>query len=164
LSLFFFVTQQEEEGRSSISVYLFLFSLLLVDFLKKQVFRRFDAFFFAYMKIFLENMLCNQRLVKVNFSNQSATVFVKRLQPSKNVTAFFIVKRGFASPKKSFTGVDEAGLGPILGPLAIARVTVAGDSAEGFTQLFKVRFQKTSCFEGASSSFFPFSPSNDSIY
>jgi len=76
-------------------------------------------------------------LVKVNFSNQSAAVFVKRVQPSKNIAAFFIVKRGFASPKKSFTGVDEAGLGPILGPLAIARVTVAGDSPEGFTQLFK---------------------------
>jgi len=39
--------------------------------------------------------------------------------------------------KKCFTGVDEAGLGPILGPLAIARVSVAGESQESFTQLFK---------------------------
>jgi len=51
-----------------------------------------------------------------------------------------VIRRNFASPsgiKKTYTGVDEAGLGPILGPLAIIRTSVAAENTDGFTQLFK---------------------------
>jgi len=51
-----------------------------------------------------------------------------------------MTRRNFASTpgvKKVYVGVDEAGLGPILGPLCIVRTAVAAENTDGFTQLFK---------------------------
>jgi len=48
-------------------------------------------------------------------------------------------RRGLAtgSEKKLCTGIDEAGLGPILGPLSIVRVSVAAENPDAVNDFFK---------------------------
>jgi len=93
----------------------------------------------------MERLLFSQRLIFKTPRNLGST---NRLHGQKQgrfttisvtVSARPLLKRGFASAsdKKCCTGVDEAGLGPILGPLSVVRVSVAAENPEALNDIFK---------------------------
>lgn len=85
----------------------------------------------------MSSVLCQRFTVRTRLPTKAVG---KKSLASSNVCGRTMIRRNFASTpgtKKVYVGVDEAGLGPILGPLAIIRTAVAAENTDGFTQLFK---------------------------
>jgi len=88
----------------------------------------------------MASVLCSKITLKSSSPSMGKTVGRKSVKTSKTFSGYVMMRRNFASTpgqKKVYVGIDEAGLGPILGPLCIVRTAVAAENTDGFTQLFK---------------------------